>query len=261
MNWTKASTAIRVDTSLLALAQQPCATVETPLVPGNGRIDDKYYRAASPSSFAERLVIRARDRIYEDFVRICRPSSNHTILDVGVSDVVGEAPNLLERQYPYPGQITAIGLGDAHEFQAEFPEVKYRRVEPNAGFPFPDDTFDILTSNAVLEHVGSFENQRDFIAETMRVARRAFITVPHRFLPVEHHTGIPLLHYHDASFGLACKLGNKGEWAEQANLILMSRSRLRKLLPEDVTVEIGFTGLCMGIFSSNLYAYWQRERG
>jgi hypothetical protein len=229
--------------------------------PADGRVDEKYYRAARPSSVAERLVIRARDQIYKDFVRICRPSPIDTILDVGVSDVVGDAPNLLERQYPYPGQITAIGLGDADEFQAEFPEVKYRRVGPNLAFPFPDDSFDIVTSNAVLEHVGSVENQRDFIAELMRVARRAFITVPHRFFPVEHHTGIPLLHYHDASFGLACKVCNKGEWAEQSNLILMSRSHFRELWPEDVAVEIGFTGLCMGIFSSNLYAHWLREGG
>lgn len=224
----------------------------------NHRVDEKYYKAAQPDSLAERLLIRARNEIYSDFVRVCDPSEADNVLDVGVSDVVGESPNVLERLYPYRDRITAIGLGNADAFQAEFPEVRYRRVTPNSPFPFADKSFDLATSNAVLEHVGSIEKQRTFVAEMMRVARRVFITVPHRFFPIEHHTGIPLLHYFDVTFGPACKLCKKDEWADAANLILMSRARLRSLWPEEGSVEIGFTGLRLGPFSSNLYAYWQQ---
>jgi len=224
----------------------------------NRRVDEKYYQAAQPQSLAERLVIRARDQIYSDFVRICGPSEADSILDVGVSDVVGESPNLLERLYPYRDRITAIGLGDADAFKAEFPEVRYRQVAPNSSFPFADKSFDVATSNAVLEHVGSVQKQRNFVVEMMRVARRVFITVPHRFFPIEHHTGIPFLHYFDVTFGSACRLCKKDDWADAANLILMSRARLRSSWPKDESVEIGFTGLRLGPFSSNLYAHWQQ---
>ena len=224
----------------------------------NHRVDEKYYQAAQPRSLAERLLIRARDEIYSDFVRICDPSEADSVLDVGVSDVVGESPNLLERLYPYRDRITAIGLGNADAFQAKFPEVRYRQVTPNSSFPFADKSFDVATSNAVLEHVGSIEKQRNFVAEMMRVARRVFITVPHRFFPVEHHTGIPFLHYFDVTFGPACRLCKKDDWADAANLILMSRTRLRSSWPEGESVEIGFTGLRLGPFSSNLYAHWQQ---
>jgi len=210
---------------------------------------------------AERLVIKARTKIYKDFMRICRPRREDTILDVGVSDVIGDAPNLLERMYPYREQITAVGLGSAEAFQAEFPEVRYRKVTPNTRLPFADRSFAIATSNAVLEHVGSVENQRRLVSDMMRVAQRIFITVPNRHFPIEHHTGIPLLHYLDATFGPACRLLGKADWGQQANLILMSRHRLRNLWPEGVSVRIGMTGLPLGPFSSNLFAYWHGEEG
>lgn len=224
-------------------------------------VDGKYYQAARPRSLAERLVIRARFEIYSDFMRICGPSPADAILDVGVSDVVGESPNLLERMYPHRERITALGLGSAEAFRAEFPEVQYRQVKPNSPLPFPDRSFAIAMSNAVLEHVGSADNQRRFVAEMMRVASQVFITVPHRFFPVEHHTAIPLLHYSDATFAAACRLFGRAEWAEQRNLILMSRERLRRLWPEKDAATIGFTGIRLGPFSSNLYAHWRREAG
>lgn len=227
----------------------------------NQTVDQKYYQAAQPRSVAERLVIRARSEIYGDFMRICRPSPADSILDVGVSDVVGESPNLLERMYPHRDRITALGLGSAETFQAEFPEVCYRQVMPNSPLPFPDQSFSIATSNAVLEHVGSVDNQRRFVAELMRVARQVFVTVPHRFFPVEHHTAIALLHYFDSTFAAACRLAGKGEWAEERSLILMSRDRLRRLWPQEDAVTIGFTGIRLGPFSSNLYAHWRREAG
>jgi hypothetical protein len=39
-------------------------------------VDGKYYEVASPASFAERLLIKARDRIYDDFIRNTHPSED-----------------------------------------------------------------------------------------------------------------------------------------------------------------------------------------
>src|SRR5215469_16300383 len=133
--------------------------------------DDKYYEAVTPGSFAERLAVRARDRIYKDFCRICNPSPEDCILDVGVSDVIGAAANVLERRYPFPDRITAAGLGPGVDFQRAFPRVNYRRIIANQPLPFADASFEIVTSNAVLEHVGSAESQRRFLAELRRVGR------------------------------------------------------------------------------------------
>lgn len=220
---------------------------------GGDHVDSKYYEAVPPGSLGERLTIAARGCIYDDFIRWCRPAPDDAILDVGVSDVVNDAANLLERMCPHPERITALGLGEGADFRAAFPAVTYRQIRINHSLPFADKSFAIATSNAVLEHVGSRAGQARFVAELMRVARRVFITVPHRFFPVEHHTAIPLAHYFDRTFALACRALGKAEWANEANLILMSKRRLRALAP--VAAVVAHTGLRLGPCSSNLLLF------
>jgi len=215
-------------------------------------VDRHYYQVATPGSVAERLVVAARDRIYRDFLRLAQPEPRSRILDVGVSDVVGEAANVLERKYPHLDQVTAVGLGAAHAFQAAFPQVSYRQIAPGEVLPFADRSFDIATSNAVLEHVGSEAAQVQFVSELARVAGRVFITVPHRFFPVEHHTAIPFLHWTDASFGLACRILGKQAWTDPSKLILMTAGQLRCLYKHGPAL-IGTTGINLGPFSSNLF--------
>jgi len=215
--------------------------------------DARYYEVTPPGSLAERLLIRARDSIYRNFLTIMRPTPDSAILDFGVSTVMGAGANLLERLYPHPGRITAVGLDDGAAFTGAFPPVRYVRVAANAGLPFADGAFDIAFSNAVLEHVGSPEAQRAVLAELRRVARCVFVSVPNRFFPIEHHTALPLLHFADATFRLACRATGKHKWADPANLILMSRHRLARLCGDAQACRIGHTGLRLGPFSSNLY--------
>jgi hypothetical protein len=228
-------------------------------VPSTDSIDEKYYQAVPRHSLGERLTIRARDRIFDDFIRVCRPQAQDAILDVGVSDVVNDAANLLERKYAHPEHITALGLGDGGAFRAAYPGVAYQRIEANARLPFPDDSFAVATSNAVLEHVGSRPRQLAFVRELARVARRVFITVPNRFFPVEHHTAIPLLHFWRPSFALACAGLGKTEWTREENLILMSRRSLAALAPDGAACTIGHTGIPLGPLSSNLFLFIDRS--
>ena len=217
-------------------------------------VDKKYYRQAPNESLAERLLIAARDRIYKDFLEQMQPKPADRILDVGVSDVISNGANVLERCYPEQQNITACGLGAGQEFQATFPKVKYVRIEPNVRLPFGDRSFAIATANAVLEHVGSAANQAFFVSELCRVAERVFISVPHKFFPVEHHTALPFVHYQKRTFELACAATGKSEWTREENLILMTRKLLRQLgAPIGKRAAVGYTGMRFGPFSSNLF--------
>ena len=217
-------------------------------------VDHKYYGAVSPGSISERLLIAARDRIFKDFTARMRPSSTDRILDVGVSDVINDGANVLERAYPYRHNITACGLGDGGNFMRAYPGARYVRIEPNVRLPFDDNSFEIATSNAVLEHVGSFAHQALFMRELCRVARRVFISVPNKFFPIEHHTGLPVVHYEGRLFRMACRVVGKSEWAREENLILMTRKLLWRLAaPIGRSASVGYTGLTLGPFSSNLY--------
>jgi hypothetical protein len=53
--------------------------------------------------------------------------------------------------------------------------------------------------------------------------------VPNRYFPIEHHTALPIVHYQDYIFQIACRITGKSEWARNANLILMTRKRLWQL--------------------------------
>ena len=45
--------------------------------------DEKHYQSIEPGGIREVLIIRARDKIYKDFILHCRPSFSSSILDVG----------------------------------------------------------------------------------------------------------------------------------------------------------------------------------
>lgn len=221
----------------------------------SGPVDEKYYQVVPPRSLRERLLTAARDRIYDDFVRVCRPEAGDEILDVGVSDIINEAANMVERKYPYPDRITAAGLSSARDFRAAFPHITYTRIAANRPLPFADRSFAIATSNAVLEHVGSRPNQAFFVRELCRVADKVFISVPNRYFPVEHHTAIPFLHYGNGAFFAACHWLGKGEWADEANLILMSKGSLAALAPDRADAVVDYTGIRLGPLSSNIYLF------
>lgn len=217
--------------------------------------DEQYYQVVPPRSWSEWLLIAARDRIHEDLIRTCHPTRNDRILDVGVSDVINDAANVLERKYPHQERITAAGLGGGVAFNAAYPKIAYHRIEANRPLPFADKAFDIAVSNAVLEHLGGEQYQAAFVRELTRVARKVFITVPNRYFPIEHHTAIPLLHFWKTGFELACKWLGKAEWADERSLILMSRARLASLAPGETVPATGYTGILLGRLSSNLYLF------
>jgi Methyltransferase domain len=61
--------------------------------------------------------------------------------------------------------------------------------------PFRDRAFDVVFSNSVIEHLGTWERQQRFASEVMRVAKRYFVQTPNKWFPVETHLLTPLVHY------------------------------------------------------------------
>ncbi|MSO90074.1 MAG: hypothetical protein EXR01_00550 [Acetobacteraceae bacterium] len=59
--------------------------------------------------------------------------------------------------------------------------MQYRQVEPNTKLPFTDQSFASATSNAVLKHLGSVDNQQRFMAKMLRIAWSVFTSVPYQF--------------------------------------------------------------------------------
>jgi len=154
------------------------------------------YNVAEPTSLPIRIAFHARKRMYARFLEKTRIQPNESLLDVGVtSDQTYEASNYVEAWYPHKDKITAVGVDDAAFLEQRYPGVTFRKAD-GKNLPFADSSYDIVHSSAVLEHVGNFDNQRRFIDELTRVARRAvFLTTPNRWFPIEFHSVLPLVHW------------------------------------------------------------------
>jgi ubiquinone/menaquinone biosynthesis C-methylase UbiE len=134
--------------------------------------------------------------MFNHFVSLTQPSETDKVLDMGVTpDTLLPESNYFEKLYPYTHNITMSTIEDASNLEEEFKGAKFVKNEPGKPFPFADKQFDILFCSAVLEHVGTDAEQKDFIAECLRVAKKVYLTTPNKRFPLEFHTYLPFLHY------------------------------------------------------------------
>ena len=147
---------------------------------------------------ASRVSLRSRERKLRLFLETFEPGPGTTVLDLGVTDSgfggTYGTDNFLEAMYPWPERITAVGITELERFGAAFPRVR-RVTADGRHLPFADGEFDLGFSNAVVEHVGGRDDQRAFVHELCRVARRVFVTTPNRWFPIEVHTLLPVVHW------------------------------------------------------------------
>jgi SAM-dependent methyltransferase len=170
------------------------------------------------------------------------------VLDVGVDEIsLGEAGgesgctthNVLEERYPWPERLTALGLHDGARFRERYPRITYVQGDACA-LPFGDGSFDVVYSNAVIEHVGGRERQEVFVREALRVGRRVFLTTPNRWFPLEVHTRLPVVHWLPRPLAArAYRLAGK-PWAVENHLL--GPADLRRLFPGAVEIHnLGMT--------------------
>jgi SAM-dependent methyltransferase len=186
--------------------------------------------------FGTKLSWYARQKMFDLLMELANPNTDTTVLDVGVTSDRREDCNFFEKLYPYPHKITAVGMEDAAFLEAEYPGLKYI---PSDGLtlPFPDKSFDLVVSFAVIEHVGNRQQQIAFMRELCRVGKTCFITTPNRWYPIEFHTAIPLIHWLPPSwFRAFLRLIGKHFFAKEENLNLLSEKDVLKMLPADSQV-------------------------
>jgi len=91
---------------------------------------------------------------------------------------------------------------------------------------------DVVISNATIEHVGSFEQQKKMIVNMLLLTKKYFIiTTPNRYHPLDFHTKLPILHWFPKKIHRKLlKLLKLEFFSKEENLNLLSKKDLITLL-------------------------------
>lgn len=157
------------------------------------------YEKAAASSF--RL---ARFALFVDLINKI-PSMNRPlrILDVGgVESYWNDKRGLISR----PVEITLINL-DCEPATGPI----FRSIRGN-GCHMPelaDNSFDVVHSNSVIEHVGQWSSMMSMANEIRRVAPSYFVQTPYFWFPIEPHARTPFLHWLPESLAFRLVMARK----------------------------------------------------
>jgi hypothetical protein len=129
---------------------------------------------------------------------------------------------------------------------------------------FRDGSFDIVYSNSVIEHVGTFGDQQRMAKEVQRVGKRYFVQTPSKYFPIEPHFLFPLFqflprkskiwiasHYRA---GWACHPGDPVAATKEVDSIrLLSEMEMKRLFPKAQIYRERLGGLTKSIVA---YGGW-----
>jgi 2-polyprenyl-3-methyl-5-hydroxy-6-metoxy-1,4-benzoquinol methylase len=141
------------------------------------------------------LVNRLRGRRMESVLRLLDglrgKHAEVRILDIGGTFAFWQHTGALERLAPM--QITLLNLTESAipADQPHFTQVVGSALE----LPFADQSFDVVFSNSVIEHVGSWSNQQVMAAEVRRVGHRHIVQTPSFWFPMEPHARLPFFQF------------------------------------------------------------------
>jgi hypothetical protein len=133
---------------------------------------------------------------------------------------------------------------------------------------FGDQEFDVVFSNSVIEHVGTFADQQAMASEVRRVGRRYFVQTPNKYFPIEPHFLVPGFQFLPVRLRAGWLARRRIGWypkaasyeaalAEVTQIRLLSLSEFQRLFPEGQLFRERFFGLTKSFV---IYHGWKMPR-
>lgn len=144
----------------------------------------------------QKITLNARNKFFDIFINNTNYSNHKTVIDVGTTPSIEKEQNIFLDKTRENLNITCLSNQDCNVLKAKFKNIRNIIIADGKCTGFKDNAFDIVHSNATIEHVGSFENQIAFVKEMLRIAKESiFIQTPNRFYPLDFHTILPFIHW------------------------------------------------------------------
>lgn len=142
--------------------------------------------STSPNSLAA-MLRRKRFKLFLDLIsRI--DHTPITILDIGGWQAFWEVVGFSET----PHKIILLNTHAIEVRHKNFISVigDARKLES-----FEDNSIDVVFSNSVIEHLGTYQDQQQMANEVRRVGKKYFIQTPSYYFPIETHFLFPFYHW------------------------------------------------------------------
>lgn len=114
-----------------------------------------------------------------------------SILDIGGEPGYWEGTGGTESAYYSKCRITMVNIRPQ---QPRLPNMTFVVGDATNLSQYADKSFDLVISNSVIEHVGSYENQRKMAREVQRLGKYYFLQTPNYRFIIEPHSYCPFLH-------------------------------------------------------------------
>jgi len=202
--------------------------------------------AATDSIFRKllkNLSHKSRTKKFDLLRQVWPPRPKDRVLDVGVSGQVF-LQYALEDVYPYPDRIVGGGYepGEIVAARQHYPHPQYV-IFDGCALPFPDQSFELVFSNAVIEHILGPGRQQKFAQEIMRVGKSWFVTTPNFWYPFESHHHLPFFQFLPRSMQMQYNrlLGTHIARGTVQELGLLSARQMHALFPTSRITKVRVT--------------------
>jgi hypothetical protein len=178
-------------------------------------------------------------------------SSPIKILDVGGTEIFWRNMNFAGTGAQSKYEITLLNI---EPIPVNYPNFK-SVIGDARGMPeFGNGEFDVVFSNSVIEHVGSFSDQKKMADEIRRVGKKYFVQTPNFYFPIEPHFLFPFFQFlplgaratliNRWDLGNTLRIPNKDEArAYVQSLQLLNHKQLKVLFPDAKIVREKLFGL------------------
>ncbi len=136
------------------------------------------------------LMRRFRGQRFAIFKQYLSPQRTDQLLDVG------GYPGFWTQHEPTVGSIDTLNVHEVPWEQGSHPNYQIRTLLGDGrALTAPDQSYQILFSNSVIEHVGTWEDQQAFAREARRVGKDLWVQTPAYECPIEpHYVGLYIHH-------------------------------------------------------------------
>jgi ubiquinone/menaquinone biosynthesis C-methylase UbiE len=131
-----------------------------------------------------------RKKRFNIFLNKISPTRAMSLLDVG------GYPSSWTQYKPVVGCLDILNIHPIELAKADCSNYNMRAmIGDGCNLDFPNNSYDIVFSNSVIEHVGSYEKQKAFASEVRRVGKSLWIQTPAYECLIEPHYLAPFIHW------------------------------------------------------------------